>query len=84
MKVSKKVQSYPDSRFNWTRSHHSSSPPLPQEPENAEVRCNLSYALLKECKYVKALEAANAAVAIDATMERAQFRKGLAHAALEE
>lgn len=55
-----------------------------QEPENAEVRCNLSYALLKECKYNKALEAADGAVAIDPTMERAQFRKGLAHAALEE
>ena len=55
-----------------------------QEPENAEVRCNLSYALLKECKYHKALEAADGAVAIDPTMERAHFRKGLAHAALEE
>jgi len=56
---------------------------MKKEPENAEVRCNLSYAFLKECKFVKALEAADASLAIDDSSDKAHFRRGLALAALE-
>jgi len=53
------------------------------DPSNAELQCNLSYALLKEHKFHKALDAATAALTLDETNPKAWFRKGLALVALE-
>merc|ERR1711988_1447651 len=55
-----------------------------KDPENAELQCNLSYALLKEHKFHKALTAAEAAVKINPELQQGHFRKGLALAALEK
>merc|ERR1711907_847265 len=52
-------------------------------PENAELHCNLAFALLKENKFTKALTAAETAISLDGTSEKAHFRRALALAALE-
>jgi len=52
-------------------------------PENAELHCNLSYALLKEHKFHKALAAAEKACELDDSLEKAHHRRALALVALE-
>ena len=41
-----------------------------KDPENVELHCNLSYALLKECKFLKALTAAETACTLDPEMQQ--------------
>jgi len=72
------------SEGNYLKAAASYMKATKKDPTNALVQCNLSYALLKECKYHKALTAADAAVKIEPELEQAHFRKGLAHAALEQ
>merc|ERR1711934_258121 len=48
------------------------------------LQSNLCYALLKAHKFQKALEAADASLALDATAGRTHYRKGLCHIALDE
>jgi len=47
------------------------------------LQCNLCYALLKEHKFLKALEHADAALALDSKQGKAHYRKGLCLIALE-
>jgi len=51
--------------------------------QDALMQCNLCYALLKAHKFVKALEHAEAALAIDNKLGKAHYRKGLCLIALE-
>jgi len=48
------------------------------------LQSNLCYALLKAHKFQKALEAADASLALDGSAGRTHYRKGLCHIALEQ
>lgn len=52
-------------------------------PMNAELQCNLSFAFLMEQRFQKALDAADTAISLDDSMEKAHFRRALALVALE-